>query len=200
MNIAFHDGRLRYLRKDGSPSDRRVSKLAALRFLGFPLGWCGRERDGPHAVDILEGDIYSDEVLLVRAQGASWYRDARISRSGMVQVLRDWSKARGLTEFPPMPPTRTRDLDARIADQFIARYVYECRKCGALVYRADYVPDGRNPRAAPCPNCGEYLRFVSKLREPLTFFRLAADVKSRGARIGYYAASKAIHAVSPKSQ
>ncbi len=69
MELKLINGLVRWAKKDGTASNKAVSDLNTISFLGFPIPGA----DGCSNVKILLGDPYKNNQLIVKASGSTWF-------------------------------------------------------------------------------------------------------------------------------
>lgn len=88
MELKMRNGKVVWVKSDGSPSSKPVSMKNELQFHGFPEV-LGPGRGRCNSVTVLEGDPAKDEIILVKASGTSWWGTYLVSKRS-----RDYEKVR----------------------------------------------------------------------------------------------------------
>lgn len=86
MELGMHEGRVRWLKKDGTPSTIEVSTEREIEFLGFPIP-CGPGGGGCIDLHLLLGNLYKDTRLVVKAGGNNWFGYYILVHGGDFQSL-----------------------------------------------------------------------------------------------------------------
>ena len=113
MEIAMMNGEVIYKKKDGLKSDRPVSMMNQLKFIGFPNPSPNRCK----SVSVISGDRFSDDVILVKAYGNNWFNNFMISKEAFEVILIPYEFFETVkAEFDNEPPEDFKSAKKRLED------------------------------------------------------------------------------------